>query len=224
MSNKNIIYNVFRVFSLGATLVFLGILSHQSFFPAAPSSAETMSTATAELQLEIEPTIEMALDKTVLSLAADGETEVLPTAEGITATGDINVYVSSNGVYGYRLGMYAQDSQEMKHINSEITSSILPVADQNTGLTANTWGYLHDGNWVAVSGDSGNASQIVSDGNPTAVCDDLATNYVTCAENGSAEKETVTFGAKVTDSLPSGRQTSNVVFTAIVKEPPVAGN
>ncbi|MDO4889608.1 MAG: FISUMP domain-containing protein [Candidatus Saccharibacteria bacterium] len=196
--------------------------SFQILFPSVPSNAATEATATANLELEVEPTIEVAVDTQSLNLAYNGETDILPTSEGVTATGDINVYVTTNGISGYTLSLYSQSpTNEMTNINSAVTSKISPTAGGAT-LANNTWGYQYNGgNWTTVSDDAADPSVITNNGvTPGSLCPDLATNYQTCYPS-SADRYTVTFGAKITDALPAGRYTNDVVFSAIAKSPTV---
>ena len=225
MLNKNKQRGTLKHLATGSAVAFLAFSSFQILFPAVPSNAATEATATANLELEIEPTIEVAVDTQSLNLAYNGETDILPTSEGVTATGDINVYVTTNGISGYTLSLYSQSpTNEMTNINSAVTSKISPTTGGAT-LSGNTWGYQYDGgNWAAVSDDVANPSIITNNGTtPSALCPDLATNYATCYSSNprTADKYTVTFGANITDALPAGRYTNDVVFSAIAKSPTV---
>ena len=76
MLNKN--KSIFiRKLSFGAAFAFLGTLTYQSLFPAVPSNAATEATAVTDLELEVEPTIEVAVDTQTLNLAYNGETDIL---------------------------------------------------------------------------------------------------------------------------------------------------
>ncbi|MBR3414704.1 hypothetical protein IKG73_01650 [Candidatus Saccharibacteria bacterium] len=216
---------VLKKLPLDMSLAFLAFLSYQALFPSVPSNA---ATTDVELELEVAPTLEMALDKTNLTLANNGETDILPTSEGVQVTGDVNVYVTTNNTSGYRLSVYTQDpTQDMKHINSNVSASISPTSGGST-LATDTWGFQSNnlpGSWVAVGANEGNAAPVNTMGSATSsICTDIATNYESCYSSGAAEKNTVTFGANLTDALPSGRYTNDVVFSVVAIPNAVAGN
>ena len=220
MLNKN--KSIFiRKLSFGVAFAFLGTLTYQSLFPAVPSNAATEATAITDLELEVEPTIEVAVDTQTLNLAYNGETDILPTSEGVTATGDVNVYVTTNGISGYILSLYSQSAtNDMTNTNTAISNKISATEGGLSELSANTWGFQYNGSsWTAVSDDSENPSVLISNGTTSSsLCDNLAVNYASCYPT-SADKATVTFGAKITDSLPSGKYTNDVVFSAVAKSP-----
>ena len=219
-------FRVIKKLPLGMSLAFLAFLSYQAFFPSVPSNA---ATAEVELELEVAPTLEMALDKTSLTLTNNGETEILPTSEGVQVTGDINVYVTTNNPEGYSLELYTQDATtDMKHINSNVSASIAATNGGST-LAANTWGFRSNetsGSWVAVAASASATPAYVTEHGEasSSICTDIATNYESCYESGAAKKNTVTFGANITDALPSGRYTNDVVFSVVAPPSSVAGN
>ena len=227
MFNKNKTLSTLRFLSYGTAFSFLSFLSFNALFPAVPSNAASSASTIADLELEIEPTIEVAVDTQNLNLAYNGETDVLPTSEGVTATGDINVYVTTNGISGYTLSLYTQNpTNEMKNVNSAVSTTIAPTIGGST-LANNTWGFQYNGsNWTAVSDDATNPSVLVSSNSAnTTLCNNLSglsgntESLEQCVTNGSASKATVTFGANITDTLPAGRYTNDVVFSAIAKAP-----
>ncbi|MBR3365510.1 hypothetical protein IKG48_00045, partial [Candidatus Saccharibacteria bacterium] len=117
-------------------------MSFKAFFPIAASSAESSASASATLELNIEPTIEMALSSDTLNLAYNGETEILPTSAGVTATGSLDVYVATNSASGYNLTMYTPEHADMKHINSSVSNSITSTTG-GANLAKNTWGFYN---------------------------------------------------------------------------------
>lgn len=200
---------------LGIGIGFMGFLSFEVLFPATPSNAA--GTATTELSVDVEPTLEMALDSNTVSLSANGESEILPSSDGVLATGDINVYVTSNSS-SYKLTVYsASDTNSMKHVNTNVNASILPTSGGVSELDTDTWGFKYGSasNWTAVGQGESNSSRVATGSATSAICDDIETNYEACEAEGSVNKHTVTFGAKVTDALPSGRYTNNVVFSVV---------
>lgn len=213
MSNKNNHFMAVKSVSASVATLFLAFMMYQILFPPASSEA---ATATAQLSVDIEPIIELAINKTSVTLKNGSESEILPTAAGVTATGDVDVYVSTNSVDGYELSLYTQDaSTAMTHINSNVSASIPAIATSSASLPAGSWGFQYNGgNWTAVGAGSGN-SALVANGNATGLCDDFATSYASCYSSGKAEKKTITFGASITDTLPAGTYTNNVVFSAI---------
>lgn len=199
---------------LGIGVGFLGFLSFEVLFPTTPSNA---ATATAEISVDVEPTLEMALDSSTVSLTAGGEEEILPNSDGVLATGDVNVYVTSNSS-AYKLTVYsASETNSMKHVNTNVNASILPTSGGVSELSTDTWGFKYGSatNWTAVGQGEDNASRVATGNATNAICDDIEANYETCEAEGSVNKHTVTFGAKVTDSLPSGQYTNNVVFSVV---------
>lgn len=224
-------FRVMKQLSLCLSLAFLAFLSYQTFFPSAPSNA---AEATAELEIEVEPTLEMALDKTTISLMDGSETEVLPSSEGTQVTGEVNVYVTTNNSAGYKLSIYTQDdTTAMKHINTNVTASIAATGG-GTSLSPNTWGFQSanvPGSWVAVGANESGAATVNASGSASSgICSDIliasgdTDAYDQCVEDGTAEKNTITFGANVTDALPSGRYTNDVVFSVIATQSAVSGH
>lgn len=217
MSNKKSIFRALGYLCSGTAFAFLGLIAYQVLFPAAPSNAATSGTATAEVNVEVEPTLEIALDTTELDLRASDESEILPNASGVLATGTVNVYVTTNEKNGYRLKVYSNSaSDEMKHINTNVNASISATAGGLTTLAGDTWGFKYGSatTWTAVGTDPDANSGYITDGDATtSICSDLS-NPTDCPV-GSVNTHTVTFGANVTDALPSGRYTNDVVFSVI---------
>lgn len=219
-------FRVMKQLPLCLSLAFLAFISYQAFFPSMPSNA---AEATAELEIEIEPTLEMALDKTTISLTDGSETEVLPSSEGTEVTGEVNVYVTTNNSAGYKLSVYTQDdTTAMKHINTNVTASIAATGG-GTSLSPNTWGFRSasaGGDWTAVAASESDTPKYITEhgGATSSICTDIKTNYESCYQSNAAEKNTVTFGANVTDALPSGRYTNDVVFSVVAIQSSVSGH
>ena len=216
-----------------AFLFLAGVLG-QMLFPVIPGKA---ATDDVEVELELEPTIEMALDKTSLTLydssqCETGDTEdecaargTLPTSTGTQVSATMNVYVTTNAANGYTLKVYTLNpTNEMKHINSGVTADIDPVSAGSVTLSANTWGFKYgSGNWMAVGASESSQTTIIENGEKSSgVCSAIlnktgASAYESCVLAGTAKKNPITFGANVTDALPSGRYTNDVVFSAVAK-------
>ena len=224
----------------GAFLFLLG-LCYQALFPVSPSNA---ATDDVELELEVAPTIGMALDKTSLTLYDSTQCEtgdtaeqcaekgMLPTSSGTQVSANMNVYVTTNA-NGYTLKVYTlSPTNEMKHINSSVTADINPTAGQLSTLAANTWGVKYGaGNWMAVGASESSQTTIAESVSPTsAICSAVLNGsgvsaYEACVSAGTADKSVITFGANITDALPSGRYTNDVVFSVVAKTSnPVGGN
>lgn len=222
---------VIQKLPLALPLALLAFLSYQVLFPSVPSNA---AEAEVELELEIEPTLELALDQTTVTLKdEDDETEVLPSSEGTEVTGEVNVYVTTNNPNGYKLSVYTQDTTTaMKHINTNVSASIAATSG-GANLGTNTWGFQSNnvpGSWVAVGANEGSAAPVNNAGGKTsAICTDIlnktgATAYESCYAAGTAEKNTITFGANITDALPSGRYTNDVVFSVVATPSSISGH
>ncbi|MBQ8992414.1 hypothetical protein IJ090_03220 [Candidatus Saccharibacteria bacterium] len=208
---------VIKYLPVALVAVFLGFLAYNCLFP--PASTEA-ATATASLSAEVEPVIELALDTSSLALSYNGETEITPTSGGVTATGTVNVYVSTNNTTGYTLRAYTSDSTtSMTHSNANVSTSIAATGGNTSTLEANKWGFRrgNETTWYPIGASStGTAGLITENGSETGLCtSDLSTNYASCYSAGTAEKTTITFGANLTDSLPAGSYTNHVVFSAI---------
>ncbi len=216
----------------GVAFLFLLGLCYQALFPVAPSNAATDSV---EIELDVDPTLGMALDKTVLTMydssqCETGDTEdeciargTLPSPSGTQVSADMNVYVTTNAASGYELKVYTlSPTNEMKHINTSVTADINPTAGQLSTLAANTWGVrLGAGNWMAVGVDEDNPTTINLNGEKSsAICNEILNrtgSYNDCVTQGKAQRNAVTFGANITDALPSGRYTNDVVFSVVAK-------
>ncbi len=208
----------FQYLFIGSVSAFFSLMSFEAFFPIAMSSAD--SSASATLELDVEPTLGMALSDTSLSLAYNGETEILPTSAGVTATGSLDVYVATNGASGYSLSMYTPEHADMKHINSSVSNSITSTTG-GANLAKNTWGFYNStlGSWIGIGEGSNNSTTIIDNGASVNVPCDLSTTAPTSCANGTIDSTTITFGANISDSLPAGRYTNDVVFTAISNVP-----
>ena len=57
-----------KFLSYGTAFSFLSFLSFNALFPAIPSNAVSSASTVADLELEIEPTIEVAIDTETLNL------------------------------------------------------------------------------------------------------------------------------------------------------------
>ena len=194
-------------------VAFLGFVTYQCLFP--PASTEA-ATATANLSAVVEPVLEIAVDTSSLALSYGGQTNITPTAAGVTATGDVNVYVSTNNTAGYTLSIYTNDTTTaMKHSNTNVETAINATAGNVSNLAANTWGFKYGSQpWKPVGASSSNTVTVNDGGTKTSsICNNITTNYASCYAAGSAEKNTVTFGANLTDSLPAGSYTNHVVFS-----------
>ena len=208
----------FQYLFIGSVSAFFSLMSFEAFFPIAMSSAD--SSASATLELDVEPTLGMALSDTSLNLAYNGETEILPTSAGVTATGSLDVYVATNGASGYSLTMYTPEHADMKHINSSVSNSITSTTG-GANLAKNTWGFYNStlGSWIGIGEGSNNSTTIIDNGASVNVPCDLSTTAPTSCANGTIDSTTITFGANISDSLPAGRYTNDVVFTAISNVP-----
>ena len=210
----------FLRYSLNGTMfVFFSFMSFNILFPVVSGIASTSASTSANLEVDVEPVIEMALDKEALDLAASGgQTEIIPTDEGVVVTGQLGIYVSTNNPSGYNLKIYSSDStNSMTHANSGISQSIAPTSGGAT-LAANTWGFQSSnvpGSWVSVGSDENHPQTIINNGGKTSSLCYLSTTSHEHCPSGSTETTTITFGAKITSALPSGRYTNDVVISAI---------
>lgn len=137
-----------------------------------------------------------------------------PTATGTFGTADINVAVSTNNRYGYTLNMTTTTT--VLTGNAPLSSGTYPTIPtiSSSGLsctvetsatcdfTANSWGYK--------KGTDSTYSQILAN---------TSMPIATTSSGPNSDTNTVTFGARLTNSTPSGTYGTTLNFIATINTP-----
>lgn len=138
-------------------------------------------------------------DETSLSIDTSGNVSVpiTPTSDGVLATGNSTVTVTSTDVKGYKLYIRALNSTDMNNLGALLPTS---TNDTPSALATNTWGYNTDAstNFVGIS-----------------LTDTLI--HAVSVPASSGDVTTVTYGMKLDLAKPAGNYEVSVVYTAVPK-------
>ena len=176
----------------------LALLLGAMLFPATPEAVhaeETGSTAT----LAIDPSI-------AISIPGEISFAVTPTATGEFASGSATLSVSTNNSSGYALYLSAPDGNALKSLNPSTSATVAalsqPATSDSDDFTSNSWGY----NLGTSTPDASATYQAVP-------LDQSQPQQTT--EAPTNDTYTLTFGAKVDNTIPSGTYTSTVTISVV---------
>ena len=160
----------------------------------AEEAAEAAPRATTSVGLTVPATIEFA--------------DVMATPSGATTTASATIGVTTTASAGYKLYLYAKDNS-LKSLNPNTIQSIASAsASSLDDFTNNTWGYnLTEG---PTAGTTYSALPTTNT-TPTQTKD-------TSDTNSANDTYTLSLGAKVDSTIPSGTYTSTLTV-AVVAEP-----
>ena len=169
-------------------------------FPTTPDAAQ------AEEATEVSPRATTSVSLTVP--AAIEFADVMATPSGATTTASAEIGVTTTASAGYKLYLYAKDNS-LKSLNPNTTQSIASAsASSLDDFTNNTWGYnLTEG---ATAGTTYSALPTTNT-TPTQTKD-------TSTTNSANDTYTLSLGAKVDSTIPSGTYTSTLTIS-VVAEP-----
>ena len=139
--------------------------------------------------------------------------EVVPTPDGSTTTASTSFSVATTESDGYSLYLYSDGDNSLKSSNPANISSII-ATQGDVGLTLsslkpNTWGYN-----LGTAAPDDNTTYI---GIPTDSTTPIQTKD-TSTTGQADDTYTLSFGAKVDSSIPSGAY-SNILTMAVIAEP-----
>ena len=195
----------------GSSAAFLLLLAALLFAPVA-SQPEAAAEESANLNPNIsthasDPTASINLPSTI------DFADVLPTAAGVTTTASASLTITTSNSGGYSLYFYSSNgNNSLTPINPNNSSSIssTPTTTELDNLNNNTWGY--------------NLSTEASTGNTTTYSTIPTSNTTpvqtkdTSTTNSANDTYTLSLGAKVDNTIPSGVY-SNDLVVAVVAEP-----
>ena len=183
---------------LGTSGALLALLLGVMLFPTTPDAVhaeETGSTAT----LAIDPSI-------AISIPGEIAFAVTPTATGEFASGSATLSVSTNNSSGYALYLSAPDGNALKSLNPDTSATVAalsqPATSDSDDFANNTWGY----NLGTSAPDASATYQAVP-------LDQSQPQQTT--EAPTNDTYTLTFGAKVDNTMPSGTYTSTVTISVV---------
>ena len=190
-----------RVVVAGASLALV-LLAGALLFPPTPDAAqaeeatEASPRTTTSVGLTVPATIEFA--------------DVMATPSGATTTASAKINVTTTASAGYKLYLYAKDNS-LKSLNPNTTQSIASAsASSLDNFTNNTWGYnLTEG---PTAGTTYSALPTTNT-TPTQTKD-------TSTTNSANDTYTLSLGAKVDSTIPSGTYTS-IITISVVAEPAI---
>ena len=185
---------------LGTSGAILALLLGVMLFPTTPDAVqaeeatESAPRATTSVGLTVPATIEFA--------------DVMATPSGATTTASATIGVTTTASAGYKLYLYAKDNS-LKSLNPNTTQSITSAsASSLDNFTNNTWGYnLTEGTTASTA----YSALPTTNTTPTQTKD-------TSTTNSANDTYTLSLGAKVDSTIPSGTYTSTLTV-AVVAEP-----
>ena len=140
---------------------------------------------------------------------------VTPTASGVTTTANANLTIATTNSASYSLYLYSSDGDNsLKSINPANTSTVDAINNGGVGLTLsslepNTWGYS--------LGTSEPTDTTTYSAVPTSNAAPIQTKD-TSSTNSANDTYTLSFGAKVDTTIPSGIYAQTLTI-AVVAEP-----
>ena len=169
-------------------------------FPTTPDAVqaeeatEVSPRATTSVSLTVPATIEFA--------------DVIATPSGATTTASATIGVTTTASAGYKLYLYAEDNS-LKSLNPNTTQSITSApASSLDNFANNTWGYnLTEGTTAGIT----YSALPTTNTTPTQTKD-------TSDTNSANDTYTLSLGAKVDSTIPSGTYTSTITIS-VVAEP-----
>lgn len=136
---------------------------------------------------------------------------ITPTAAGETTTATASLKIETSASDGYSLYLYASDDGSLRNQNPHQSAAIQPTAQQAISLeamTQNTWGY-------SLSTTTPGSTTVYS-GIPTANLEPIMTQD-TSATGAANDSYSLSLGAKVDTSIPSGTYTGTVMITVVAQ-------
>lgn len=196
----------------GSSAVFLLTLTAMLFAPAASQQRAAAVEGKNDISTyAATPTVGISLP-TSIDFA-----DVLPTPSGATTTATADLTITTSDSAGYSLYLYSSDGDNSLRpkISSLANISTINATAGDVGLTLsslkpNTWGY----NLGTTTPDDTTTYFAVPTDNSTSI-----QTKDTSDTNSANDTYTLSFGAKVDASIPSGAY-SNTLIIAVVAEPP----
>ena len=187
--------------AVAASMAMAGLLVAM-IFPALPEGAHAEEPATATPRVIGEPTVSLSVPATIEF------TDVMATPSGATTTASAKINVTTTASAGYKLYLYAEDNS-LKSLNPNTTQSITSAsASSLDNFTNNTWGYnLTEGTTAGTT----YSALPTTNTTPTQTKD-------TSTTNSANDTYTLSLGAKVDSTIPSGTYTSTLTIS-VVAEP-----
>ena len=171
-------------------------------FPALPEGAHAEEPTTVTPRVIEDPTVSLSVPATIEFA------DVMATPSGATTTASATIGVTTTASAGYKLYLYAENNS-LKSLNPSTIQSIASAsASSLDDFTNNTWGYnLTEG---PTAGTTYSALPTTNT-TPTQTKD-------TSDTNSANDTYTLSLGAKVDSTMPSGTYTSTLTV-AVVAEP-----
>ena len=187
---------------LGTSGAILAFLLVAMIFPALPEGAHAEEPTTATPRAIEDPTVSLSVPATIEFA------DVMATPDGATTTASATIGVTTTASAGYKLYLYAEDNS-LKSLNPNTTQSIASAsASSLDNFTNNTWGYnLTEGTTASTA----YSALPTTNTTPTQTKD-------TSTTNSANDTYTLSLGAKVDSTIPSGTYTS-ILTVAVVAEP-----
>ena len=186
------------------TLVF-GLMLFPSFLPIAEAAQFDEPSGTGGAGTSVGINLPASIDFS----------SVTPTPDGVTTTATADLTVTTTNSASYSLYLYSSDGDNSLSPKISANTSSINATAGDVGLTLsslepNTWGYNLG---TEAPTDSTTYSAVPTDNSTPIQTKD------TSATNSANDTYTLSFGAKVDTSIPSGAY-SNTLIIAVVADPP----
>ena len=193
-------FSVFKKLVVASVFVLTFITARGIFVPTPKIHASSENVTELNAAIQSSASVTVSSSNVEMSLPA--------TSEGAFLSNSVDATVSTNSTAGYELYMSSEDEgTEMVSTETDRTvSSDFAGTKTSETMTNNTWGY---------SLDNTNFSAI-----PTLSNQVLLQSYNSLPSEAQ-RTTTVSFGAKIDITLPTGEYTKTIVFSVVGHEPKI---
>ena len=201
--------------SLSALVVLISLFTISSSFSVNNSNNANAVSESKQISVNLNETINISSYPASIDL-----TNCNPSTSNL-CTANASITISSNYELGYSLYMNATNGSPTALTNSSTSpSSTIPSVTQaysSANLPVNTWGYTGGTNKSSETGGYDCTTNYCPILAYSSNDDSYAPNrLIDSTDSATASRtKTITFGAKVDTTKPSGTYTTTVVFTAV---------
>ena len=208
--------------SLSALVVLISLFTISSSFSVNNSNNANAVSESKQISVNLNETINISSYPASIDL-----TNCNPSTSNL-CTANASITISSNYELGYSLYMNATNGSPTALTNSSTSpSSTIPTINQaysSANLPVNTWGYTGGTNKSSETGGYDCTTNYCPILAYSSNDDSYAPNrLIDSTDSATASRtKTITFGAKVDTTKPSGTYTTSVTFTAVGTPSPSA--
>ena len=214
--------NLILLGSVSALVVLISLFTISSSFSVNNSNNANAVSESKQISVNLNETINISSYPASIDL-----TNCNPSTSNL-CTANASITISSNYELGYSLYMNATNGSPTALTNSSTSpSSTIPTINQaysSANLPVNTWGYTGGTNKSSETGGYDCTTNYCPILAYSSNDDSYAPNrLIDSTDSATASRtKTITFGAKVDTTKPSGTYTTSVTFTAVGTPSPSA--